>query len=40
LHWIARQALPMFALMVAAVLLIYVFPELVTWLPRQMRATA
>ena len=34
--WIARQALPMFCLMVAAVLLIYFFPGLVTWLPQQM----
>jgi tripartite ATP-independent transporter DctM subunit len=34
--WIARQALPMFYLMIAAVLLIYFFPGLVTWLPRQM----
>ena len=35
--WIARQALPMFLLMCAAVLLIWFFPELVTWLPRQMK---
>jgi TRAP-type C4-dicarboxylate transport system permease large subunit len=34
--WIARQALPMFYLMIAAVLLIYLFPGLVTWLPQQM----
>jgi C4-dicarboxylate transporter DctM subunit len=34
--WIARQTLPMFYLMTAAVLLIYLVPELVTWLPRQM----
>jgi tripartite ATP-independent transporter DctM subunit len=40
LPWIARQALPMFALMVAAVLLIYAVPDLVTWLPRQMRLGA
>src|SRR5690606_30156838 len=40
LPWIARQTLPMFALMVIAVLLIYAFPDLVTWLPRQMRAVA
>ncbi len=37
LPWIARAALPMFGLMLLAVLLIWFFPELVTWLPRQMR---
>jgi len=35
--WIARAALPLFFLMVAAVGLIYVFPGLVTWLPAHMR---
>jgi TRAP-type C4-dicarboxylate transport system permease large subunit len=35
--WIARQALPMFLLMCVAVLLLWFFPELVTWLPRQMK---
>jgi len=35
--WIARQALPMFYLMVAAVLLIWFFPWLVTALPQQMK---
>jgi tripartite ATP-independent transporter DctM subunit len=35
--WIARESLPMFVLMVLAVLLIWFFPELVTWLPRQMK---
>ncbi|NDP43555.1 MAG: TRAP transporter large permease subunit [Aromatoleum sp.] len=35
--WIARQALPMFFLMIAAVLLIWYFPQLVTYLPRQMK---
>jgi C4-dicarboxylate transporter, DctM subunit len=35
--WIARQALPMFWLMVAAVLLIWFFPQLVTGLPQQMK---
>jgi C4-dicarboxylate transporter, DctM subunit len=39
LPWIARATLPMFWLMVAAVLLIYLVPELVTWLPQQMRRT-
>ena len=31
--WIARQAAPMFALMVADVLLIWFFPGIVNWLP-------
>jgi tripartite ATP-independent transporter DctM subunit len=35
--WIARVTLPFFFLMVAAVTLIYVFPQIVTFLPRQMR---
>jgi tripartite ATP-independent transporter DctM subunit len=35
--WIARQALPMFYLMVAATLLIYFVPQLVTFLPKQMK---
>jgi C4-dicarboxylate transporter DctM subunit len=35
--WIAKAALPMFFLIVAAVVLIYFFPELVMWLPRSMR---
>ena len=35
--WIARNALPMFYLMIAAVLLIWFFPDLVTALPRQMK---
>ncbi len=34
--WIARQAAPMFALMVVAVLLIYFLPGIITWLPKQM----
>ncbi|MBW7926404.1 MAG: TRAP transporter large permease subunit [Burkholderiaceae bacterium] len=38
LPWIARQSMPMFGLMVVAVLLIYLFPDLVTWLPGQMRS--
>ena len=36
LLYIARVTLPMFFLMVAAVLIIYFVPQLVTWLPRQM----
>ncbi|MBW6493758.1 MAG: TRAP transporter large permease subunit [Burkholderiaceae bacterium] len=39
LPWIARAAMPMFLLMVLAVALIYLIPDLVTWLPHQMRAT-
>jgi C4-dicarboxylate transporter DctM subunit len=35
--WIAKVTLPMFFLIVAAVILIYFFPELVMWLPRSMR---
>ncbi len=37
LPYIARVSMPMFFLMVAAVVLIYFVPDLVTWLPRQMR---
>jgi C4-dicarboxylate transporter DctM subunit len=36
--WIAKATLPFFFLMVAAVGLIYVFPQIVTWLPAQMRS--
>jgi tripartite ATP-independent transporter DctM subunit len=36
LLYIARVTLPMFLLMIAAVLIIYFFPALVTWLPKQM----
>jgi tripartite ATP-independent transporter DctM subunit len=35
--WIAKQALPMFCLIVVAVLLIWFFPPLVTGLPHQMK---
>ncbi len=35
--WIGRHTLPMFLLMVVAVLLIWYVPELVTYLPRQMK---
>jgi C4-dicarboxylate transporter DctM subunit len=35
--WIARVTLPFFWLMVAAVALIYVFPQIVSFLPAQMR---
>ncbi|MFM8588748.1 MAG: TRAP transporter large permease [Limnohabitans sp.] len=36
LTWIARVTFPMFVMMVIAVGLIYAFPAIVTWLPRQM----
>ena len=35
--WIARVTLPFFFLMIAAVTLIYFFPQIVTFLPEQMR---
>jgi tripartite ATP-independent transporter DctM subunit len=35
--WIARHALPMFLLMIAATLLIYFVPQLVSFLPQHMR---
>jgi len=35
--WIARVTMPYFGLMVAAVVLIYLFPQIVTFLPAQMR---
>jgi len=34
--WIAKHTLPMFYLMIIAILLTYFFPGLVTWLPEQM----
>ena len=37
LPYIARVSLPMFVLMVGAVLLIYFVPGIVTWLPNQMK---
>ena len=36
LTWIARVTLPMFVLMCAAVVIIYLVPGIVTWLPGQM----
>ncbi len=36
LTWIAKVTLPMFLLMCAAIILVYVFPAIVTWLPQQM----
>jgi TRAP-type C4-dicarboxylate transport system permease large subunit len=35
--YIARHTLPMFLLMIVAVLLIWFFPQLITWLPQQMK---
>jgi TRAP-type C4-dicarboxylate transport system permease large subunit len=35
--WIAKNALPMFCLMIGAVLAIWFFPALVTYLPQQMK---
>jgi TRAP-type C4-dicarboxylate transport system permease large subunit len=36
LPYIARTALPAFALMMAAVGLLYAFPAIITWLPQRM----
>ena len=36
LTYIAKVTLPMFFLMVVAVLLVYFFPGIITWLPKQM----
>ncbi|HYD80006.1 MAG TPA: TRAP transporter large permease subunit [Paucimonas sp.] len=36
--WISKVTLPMFYLMIAAVLLVYFVPGLVTWLPDSMKA--
>ena len=36
--WIAKVTLPFFVLMIAAVALIYLVPQIVTFLPQQMRA--
>ncbi|MBC7941246.1 MAG: TRAP transporter large permease subunit, partial [Chitinophagaceae bacterium] len=37
LGWISRATLPFFAAMVLALLLIYLFPQIVSFLPAQMR---
>ena len=34
--WLARHSMPMFFLMIGAVILIYFFPGIITWLPQQM----
>jgi TRAP-type C4-dicarboxylate transport system permease large subunit len=36
LTWIAKVTMPMFFMMVLGVGLIYAFPGIVTWLPKQM----
>ncbi|MDP3245351.1 MAG: TRAP transporter large permease subunit, partial [Polaromonas sp.] len=36
LTWIAKVTLPMFFLMCLAIVLVYAFPGIVTWLPQQM----
>jgi TRAP-type C4-dicarboxylate transport system permease large subunit len=36
LTWIAKVTMPMFLLMCAAVVLIYLFPGIATWLPEKM----
>ena len=36
LTYIAKVTLPMFLLMIVAVMLVYFFPGIVTWLPKQM----
>jgi tripartite ATP-independent transporter DctM subunit len=35
--WVARQTMPMFYLMIVAVLLIWLFPQIVTLLPQKMK---
>jgi TRAP-type C4-dicarboxylate transport system permease large subunit len=35
--WIARHTIPMFLLMMVAVLLIWFVPEIITFLPQQMK---
>jgi C4-dicarboxylate transporter, DctM subunit len=37
LTYIAKVTLPMFVLMMVAVVLLYLFPGLITWLPQQMK---
>ena len=34
--YIARSAFPLFLLMVLAVILVVIFPEIVLWMPEQM----
>jgi TRAP-type C4-dicarboxylate transport system permease large subunit len=35
--WIARQAIPMFLLMCAAVAMIWIWPQITLWLPAHMK---
>jgi len=37
ISYVARVAAPMFVLMVIAVLILYAFPDIATWLPRNMK---
>jgi tripartite ATP-independent transporter DctM subunit len=36
LTWLARKAMPMFAMMLVAIVLMYQFPGVITWLPSHM----
>jgi C4-dicarboxylate transporter DctM subunit len=36
--WIARHSLPLFLLMIVALLIVYYFPGLISWLPQHMSA--
>jgi TRAP-type C4-dicarboxylate transport system permease large subunit len=37
LTYVAKVTLPFFGLMIIALLILYVVPELATWLPAQMK---
>jgi len=37
ISYVARVAAPMFIMMVMAVLVLYAFPDIATWLPRNMK---
>ncbi|MEP6702761.1 MAG: TRAP transporter large permease subunit [Betaproteobacteria bacterium] len=37
LTWIATVTMPMFGLMIVAVLLVYFIPDIITWLPKKMK---
>jgi tripartite ATP-independent transporter DctM subunit len=37
--WIARQAIPMFLLMCIAVAMIWIWPQIITWLPAHMKGS-
>jgi tripartite ATP-independent transporter DctM subunit len=38
--WIARQAIPMFLLMCLAVAMVWIWPQIIMWLPAQMKLSA